>query len=148
MAWIYCLASGRCGSRLGRLRSARRSSRCHFVPAGNLTRGHCRRGEGEKGPISETCCTGENGDLSRLCWRRWESQEGGNMDGIVGLCWVWSGSFSWGGRAWRKLICKLRPVFGEIATLALHTFETEQNKIHMEIRHGLFNVREEDFYWR
>lgn len=63
----------------------KRNSRCHSVPAGNLTRGHCSKGKKKKGPIRETCCTQEDGDFSRPCLRKWESHEVGNMDRIVRL---------------------------------------------------------------
>lgn len=67
----------------------------HFVPVGNLTRGHGRKKK-RKGPISNTCCTWKHGNCGLLCLRKWKTlscKEVRNMDRIIQLCSVRTNSF-------------------------------------------------------
>lgn len=92
------------------------SFQCHFVPVGDLTRGWWLKKKAQ----SVTLVAPENMEISDFCV--WEN----GKHCLVKKSGIWIGSFNcvqsesgqillWSSRAWRKFICKLHPIFGEIA---------------------------------
>lgn len=102
------------------------SFQCHSVPVSDLTRGWWQK----KRDQSVTLVAPENMKILDFCF--WDN----GKQCLVKKSRIWIGSFNcvqsesgqmllWSSQAWRKFICKLHPIFGEIASFSNSSPGTE-----------------------